>query len=161
MALPRQLLRLLHRQLGLVARAQVLAAGVPRATLHAWLLRGALEPVEWGVYRLPGTAVPKEQRILAALLRAGDRARATGWSACALYGLEGFDLGARPWVAIPKGRRVRGVDFIVERTDLERCDLATVAGLPAVTPIRALIDAAERVDAKVERVGIDDARGAG
>jgi hypothetical protein len=92
------------------------------------------------------------------VFRAGEGARLTGWSACGLYGLEGFDPSARPWVVIPAARRVRGVDFIVERMDLERCDLATVSGLPAVTPTRALIVAAFRVAAKPVRVGIDDAR---
>jgi hypothetical protein len=89
--------------------------------------RGELEILERGVYRLPGTASTAAQRLLATVFRAGEGARLTGWSACGLYGLEGFDPFARPWVVIPAARRVRGVDFIVERMDLERCDLATVS----------------------------------
>lgn len=148
----------MRRQRSLVCRAQLLAAGVSHDTIDTWLRRGVLEGVELGVYRSPESVSSDEQRLLAAVFRAGDGARATGWSACGLYGLEGFDLRDHPWVAIPRNRRVRGVDFVVQRADLERCDLATVAGVPAVTPTRALVDVAGRVTGKPLRVGIDDAR---
>lgn len=143
--------------MGLITRARLRAFGVPESTIEGWVTGGVLEIVERGVYRQPGTAVPDSQRLVAAILRAGADARATGWSACALYGLEGFDLAAQPWIAIPPDRRVRGVGFIVQRTPLVQRDLAIVAGVAAVTPVRALVDAAIRVPARRLRVGIDDA----
>lgn len=148
----------MRRQRSLVCRAELLDAGVSQDTINTWLRRGVPESVERGVYRSPESPSSDEQRLLAAIFRSGDGARATGWSACGPYGVEGFDLRAEPWVVIPRDRRVRGVDFVVQRADLERCDLATVAGVPAVTPTRALIDVGDRVTDKVSRVGIDDAR---
>lgn len=158
MAIPAPLIHIMRRQLGLICRVQVCDAGIPADTLDSWLRRGELEAVERGVYRRPGAPTPEAQHILAAVFRAGRGARATGASACALYGLEGFDLRDPAWVAVPPERRVRGVDFIVARTVLTRVDLATVAGVPSVTPIRAVIDAAARVQGKPLRVGIDDGR---
>ena len=158
MALPAPIISIMDRRLGLITRPEVLALGVPPSTLDGWLARGELEAAERGVYRRPGTAPSEAQTLLAAVLRAGDGVRITGWSACALYGLEGFDLRSGPCVAVPSRRRVRGVAFTVMRQDLSRTDLATVAGLPAVTPMRALIDAAGPVSRKTMRVGIDDAR---
>lgn len=158
MRLPCQLQDVMRRQHGLLPRPQILEADVPSATLDAWVARAHLEVVETGVYRLPGSAIPDAQRLLAAVLRAGAGACLAGWSACALYGFEGFDLRQRAWVAIPARRRVRGVDFIVERTDLARGQVAVVDGIRATIPHRALLDAAGRVTPKAARVGIDDGR---
>lgn len=158
MALPTALIVNMRRHKGLVTRPEALHAGVPRTTLDSWVARGLLEAVEVGVFRQPGSAAPDTQHLLAAVLRAGHGARLSGWSACALHRLEGFELTAVPWVVIPVDRRVRGVEFVVQRSTLPRADFATVAGIPTVTPVRALIDAAARVSAKVLRVAIDDAR---
>lgn len=158
MPFPRSALATMRRQKGLVTRAQMLATGIPSATVDGWVARGQLELVEAGVYRQPGSAGPETQHLLAAVLRAGHRARLSGWSACALYRLEGFELTAVPWIVIPPERRVRGVGFLVQRSTLSREDLATMAGIPTVTPIRALIDVAARISMKARRVAIDDAR---
>lgn len=158
MALPRSIMNVMRRQGGLVTRSQVLAEGIPSSTLQSWLRRGWLEAVLTSVYRWPGAAVDDRQHLRAALLRSGSGARLGGWSACALHGIEGFDLAERAWVTIPPERRVRGVPFIVHRTVLDRGEVATVGGLPGVTPVRALIDAAGRVSPRTLRVGIDDAR---
>lgn len=64
--------------------------------------------------------MPGSQRLVAAVLRGGADARATGWSACALCGLEGFDPATQPWVAIPPARRVRGIDDACRRGLIDR-----------------------------------------
>lgn len=158
MPFPDAALASMRRNIGLITRSQLRAMGVARSTIDGWVERGTLERVELGVYRQPGTAVLDEQRLRAAVYRAGEGARATGPSACALYGLEGFDLRSRPWIVIPPERRVRGVDFVVQRTPLAPGDLATVKRVPSVTPVRAVIEAARVVGARRLRVGIDDAR---
>lgn len=156
MALPTHLMQLASKQLGLIRRAQILAAGIARTTLDTWIDRGVLVAVERGVYRLPGPPLDDQQRLLAAVYRAGEDARVTGWSACALHRLEGFDLDATPWIAVPRQRQVTGVTFVVQRTTIPVRDRAKVGKLPTVKPVRALIDAATKVDGRAIRVAIDD-----
>ena len=114
--------------------------------------------MERGVYRVAGAPRTPTQRILAAVLRCGPEARAGGWTACALHGLEGFSLRSLRWVSVPPACRVRGVDFIVQRVPIPARECATVNGVPTVSPLRALLDAAVRVGGRRLRVAIDDAR---
>lgn len=132
--------------------------GCTAAALDHLLRRGQLEAVYMGVYRVPGSKVSAHQRLCAAVLRAGRGARITGWSAAGLYGLEGMEIDCKPWVVIPPERRVRDDGLVVQRSPLSRGDAAAVAGVPSVTPVRALLDAAMRVRGTSLRVAIDDAR---
>lgn len=113
MPLPDRALAILRRQDALITRPQLLGLDVPRSTIDTWVTRGVLERLDREVYRRAGAPATKEQRLRAALLRGGDDARISGWSACALYGIEGLGLRRRPWIVIPPERRVRGVAFIV------------------------------------------------
>lgn len=158
MKLPRSLRTISRRQGGVFTRAQALDAGITDDQLWGWVCRDHLEVVHDGVYRLPGSGIPDTQHLHAAVLRAGDGACVTGWSACALYGLEGFDLDDVAWVAIPSRRRVRGVEFVVQRVDLPSGQIGKVRGVRATAPHRAVVDAAARVSQKTLRVGIDDGR---
>ncbi len=155
---PPRVAALLREQHGLVARWQLLDDGVPAATVNTWVTRGHLEVLERGVYRLHSAARPPVQDILAAVLRCGPEARAGGWTARALHGLEGFSLGAKRWVVIPPCTRVRGVRFIVQRTLVAPRDEDVVSGVPTVSASRAIIDTATRTAGKRLRVAIDDAR---
>jgi hypothetical protein len=148
----------MDRQLGLFTRKQALAGGCDADAVDSAVRRGQFEIVYQGVYRAAGSAITSEQRLLAAVLRCGEGARLSGWSACALYGLEGMTFDQPPWLVVPPARRVRGTDFIIQRAGLSRGEAATVRGLPSVTPMRALLDAAIRVKAKPLRVAIDDGR---
>jgi hypothetical protein len=155
---PKHLRPRIDRQLGLITRKQALGLGLAEDTVDSWVRRGQLEVVHVGVYRVAGSATTPEQRLLAAVLRAGGEARLSGWSACALYGLEGMTFDQAPWVLIPPERRVQVDGLIIQRSPLGRGEAATVRGLPAVTPMRALHDAAIHVQGKPLRVAIDDAR---
>lgn len=161
MGLPDVALAHMRRQAGVVARRQLTSAGVSASTVDTMVQTARLEVCTRGVYRLPGSPGAAEQQLWAAVLRTGDGARLTGWTACALYGIEGFDLRECVWVAIPSRRRVRGFDGVLQRADIPACDRARVRGLPAVTPIRAIIDAAMRVRDRRIRVGIDAGRRTG
>lgn len=159
MAIPPEALAIARRQAGLVTRGQLVAVGVPPSTVDTWVGRSVLERHARAVYRVAGSPRTADQQIHGALLRAGPDARVGGWSACRLYGLEGFDADRRPpWVVVPRARRIRGVDFVVQQADLDRGDLAVVGGLPTITPVRAVLDLATRVRGRPLRVAIDDAR---
>ena len=155
---PTRLVPLIERQLGLITRRQLRDQGCSAGTVSSWLRRGQTESVYSGVYRVIGSAITPEQRLLAAVLRAGEGARLSGWSACALHSLEGMTLSQSPWVIIAPERRVQAEGVVVQRTSLGRGEAATVRGLPSVTPTRALLDTAIRVKDKPLRVAIDDAR---
>lgn len=158
MKLPAQCIRTLRQQHGLIARRQLLAAGVPAGTIRSWTERGVLEAVERGVYRPTTAARPRVQPVMAAVLRGGPTARAGGWTACALHGLEGFPLAFRTWLIVPPDRRLRAPHVIVQRGAVDRADRATLDGVPTLSARRAVIDAAMRVGGRRLRVAIDDAR---
>lgn len=158
MKLPAECTRTLRRQQGLIARRQLLAAGVPAGTVRSWVARGALETVDLGVYRSTTAPRSRVQPVMAAVLRGGPTARAGGWTACALHALEGFSLAARPWVIVPPDRRVRARHLVVQRGLVARGDRATLEGVPTVSARRAVIDTAIRLGGRRLRVAIDDAR---
>ena len=155
---PEAIHSLLSQRQSLITARQLRSAGIPVNTIRSWTTRQWLVPVERGVYRVAGAPRTPTQRILAAVLRCGPEARAGGWTACALHGLEGFPLRAQRWVSVPPTCRVRGVAFILQRVSIPATERATVNGIPTVSPQRALIDAATRVGGRRLRVAIDDAR---
>lgn len=158
MDLPAPALRLLHDQQGLVTRRQLTGCGISGPTADDWVRRGELETIERGVYRSPTAGRQPVHRLLAAVLRSGPQARAGGWSACALYGLEGFSLMSRPWIIVPPHTQVRGVSFIVVRSSVDLRDRAVLNGVPAVSATRALVDTAGKTTGRRLRVAVDDAR---
>ena len=114
--------------------------------------------VERGVYRVVSAPPTNIQRLLAAVLRCGEGARATGWSSCAVHELEGFPPSVQRWIAVPVHRQVVGTGLLVQRTTIAPEDRVLVRGVPTVSPRRALMDAAIRVRGRRLRVAIDDAR---
>ncbi|HEY8338530.1 MAG TPA: type IV toxin-antitoxin system AbiEi family antitoxin domain-containing protein [Egibacteraceae bacterium] len=159
MLLPADLTDLMVAQHGLVTRKQCLAHGMPAPTIDAMVHRGALERVQRGVYRSPGSAQPPEQRLMAAVLRGGRGARIDGALAGALHGLEGCTLDDPLSIVIPSDREVTGVAFAVhEGPDVLPGEAATLHGIPTVTVARALLDLAVDGISKHWRVAYDSAR---
>lgn len=161
--LPDAVLRRTRRQHGLVTRAQLLAIavslGLTSRAVDGWITRGHLERVHPGVYRLAGCPPTHQQAALAKVLRAGEGARADGELTLALLGIEGCDLARTPGgVLVPTGRRVVGATFPVRATRLPHGHVATVAGVPALTPTRGLVEYARQEQGKPWRVGFDDVR---
>ncbi len=112
-----------------------------------------------GAYQPAGIELGAREQLLAATHRAGGWA--TGWSALALYGVVDFDPELACWVAVDKQRRVRGVDFIVQRQVLAQSDLRTVRHVPCVGPFLAVCDYARRVQGLRLLDAIDELRRAG
>lgn len=78
---------LARTQHGLVTRRQLLDAGLSPSTIKRWVSAGRLIVVYRPVYRLAGSPPSWEQRILAAVLAAGDGSVASHRSAARLWGV--------------------------------------------------------------------------
>jgi very-short-patch-repair endonuclease len=131
--------QLLARQLGLVTRAQALAAGLTSRQLDG-ARRGSWVRVHPAVYRHPAFPVTFEQRLLAGVLAAGAGCLVSHRAAVALHGLERFRCDV---VELTVARRsIARVDgAIVHRhPGLTPSDAAVASGLPVTTPSRTLLD---------------------
>ncbi|MEX2100833.1 MAG: hypothetical protein WEB19_05405 [Acidimicrobiia bacterium] len=95
--------------------------------------------------------------MYAAVLRAGASARAGPHASLVLRDVTGFG-GSTVDVVVPTARRVSNVEFGVRRLSLPRVDCARIAGIPALSAIRALIEVADGLDHQVLRVAFDDIR---
>lgn len=156
---PDPVAHLLARQHGVAARKQILALDdVGEDRLEWWARSGFLETVHRGVYRVRGGASSPEQDAMAAALRAREGARITGSLVLGLLNVEGFGRSDPFEVLVPGRRRVENVPFSVRRAHVPRSHHATIDGVPAVTPARALIDSARRVEDKRLMAGLDAAR---
>lgn len=156
--LPLQVTELLSRQYSVIERQQLLRLGPSPTAMKRWVADGVLIPLHQGVYGLVGTKPSHEQRITAALLRAGPEARSGGPSACWLHGIEGVGSDWPPYVLVPADRRVRRVPFTVIRSGVGGKDEHTIRGIPTVSPALALIDLAGLVTERRLRTAVDSAR---
>lgn len=137
---------------GFVTRERLLARGWRGPQIDWWLATGLLEWWSRSHYRIAEAGADDMGRLLAALERAGEGARIGGAWACALHGLEGFDLSGRDHVVIDPRRRVRGAPFTVVRTPVPPCDQAVVGDVPTLTVTRSLMSVAPTHPRKAVRV---------
>jgi hypothetical protein len=75
------------RQHGVVARGQLLAAGVSGAAVARMTASGWLIPIHAGVYRIAGSSVTREAGWTAAVLAGGKGAALSHRSAGELWGM--------------------------------------------------------------------------
>jgi hypothetical protein len=109
--LPRPLLLLAERQLGLLSRRQLLRHLGPDAA-DGVVRHGHLVRVERGVYRVPGGTPSPLQPAVAAALRAGRGATLTGAAVLAHHRVDGVDPAEAPFeVLVGEGRRLEAVSF--------------------------------------------------
>lgn len=155
MRLPDPVADVFGQQHSVASRRQLLAIATD-ADVDAWRRQGLLHPEYRGVWRVHGAAYTPHSRLLAAVFRCGDDARADGRASCWLLGIEGFD--ACIGVVVPAGRKVTGAPFPVKSTVIEATDELVVERVPCLSAIRALIEVAPRISEKALRVAIDSAR---
>jgi very-short-patch-repair endonuclease len=123
----------------IITLADVVAAGGNEAQAQRRVRAGRWERVAPGVYRIAGVSWTYEAEVRAAVLGAGPGAIASHLCAARLLGL-GFTK-APVELSIPRGRRHRPAGVIVhESTDLDRCGVRQVAGIPVTDPSRTLLD---------------------
>jgi hypothetical protein len=132
------------RQHGVVARRQLLAAGLTGSAVDHLVARGWLHPLHRGVYAVGHRAVGPRGRELAAVLWAGADHAVGVRSASAMWGVLPAWRGDVQVVG-SRSKRTRGV--VVRRTrSLPRSDVTRHYGIPVTTPARTLIDLATVVD---------------
>jgi len=135
--------RLANRQFGVISRAQAFECGLTSRSLHC-LLRpgGRWQRILPGVYVTSTGRPGRDQRLMAALLYAGDGSIITGQAALRHYKISVPDE-RRVDVLIPAGRRRSSREFaVVHRTTRMPRRFAAVGPIQFVPPARAVADAA-------------------
>jgi hypothetical protein len=142
--------RLAERQHGVVARRQLLAAGLTREAVAHRIRVGRLYCLYRGVYAAGHRLLSPEARWMAAVLAAGPRAVLSHRSAAALWGIRRW-WGNNVDVTIPSSRRQRpGITGHV--TNLPADEVTSLAAIPLTTVPRTLLDLATVLDHRgVER----------
>jgi hypothetical protein len=128
-------------QHGVVARAQLLEAGLSANEIHERLRRGALIRVHRSVYRVGHAAPSVLAAYMAAVLACGNGALLRGRAAAHLHRL--LRRAPRcPEVLTSTERRITGVRTIRDRSGIDPCDASKVRGIPVTTVPVTLIDLA-------------------
>lgn len=135
--------KLAARQHGVVARRQLWAIGVTRATLRARLAAGTLIAMHSGVYAVGHRQLRIEGHRLAAVLWAGPGAALSHRDAAALHALR---PSSRARIDVTTARRLRcpppGID-VHHSASLDARDVTTVDGIAVTTVARTLVDLAD------------------
>jgi hypothetical protein len=129
------------RQRDLVTIEQLLATGLPRATIYDQVARGVLHRRHRGVYSLGGAPLSPEAEQLAALLACGPGAALRRLSAAQLYGCSRFPAQLIEIVS-PRRRKVAGARDHHCRT-LSSRDVTDFNGIPVTTAHRMFVDLAD------------------
>ncbi len=136
----RLIARLASAQWGVVARRQLLAAGLSERVIHRRLTVELLVPLHRGVYGVGHERLRREGWWLAAVLAVGPGAVLSHRDAAGLHGIRPANH-RRPDVSTTRRVRVEGI--AVHRTRvLASEDVTTVSGIPVTTIERTLVDLA-------------------
>jgi very-short-patch-repair endonuclease len=157
-----------QRQHGVVARWQLLSAGVSPQAIERRLAAGRLHAVHRGVYLVGHPVPPPHANEMAALLacgfdpaarnrsRAADRSERNAGapgnrapvaalshrSVAAIWGLRPYPATAAVCVTVPPQRRVARPRIEIHRAVLERQDIRRRHGMPLTSPPRTILDLA-------------------
>ena len=141
-------------QHGVISRNQLVACGIRPSTISDWARRGRLRRLRPGIFATPGANPTDMQRLMAAVLAAGEGAVASHRSAAWLWELVD-DLTLE--VMVPRGRRPRLDGIAVHHPrDAHGSRHSTRRAIPVTNPLRTLsglgsVTSAEVVSHAVER----------
>lgn len=133
------LARLAGRSHGVVARAELLEAGISSDEIGHRIRRGSLIRVHRGVYRVGHAAPSVLARYAAAVKAAGDRALLAGRAAAHLHRLL-RGAAPRPELIVSSDRRIAGV--VTHRWQTAPQDAVAERGIPVTTVARTIVDLA-------------------
>jgi very-short-patch-repair endonuclease len=140
------------RHFGVVARWELLAAGVTASQIDWRLKTGRLREIHRGVY-LVGAVAPPLAYEQAALLAFRNEGRLSHWTAASVWCLSwrpGEPLPSPPsvpvWVTLPPGRGARRPGIKLHRANLDRRDIRKRQGLAVTSPPRTILDMAALLD---------------
>lgn len=137
------------RQHGIVARWQLIQAGVPQHRIEYRLKRGRIESVHHGIYRM-GPVLSPRYREMAALLYCAPGAVLSHQSAGTLWGLHPPPPAAAP-VTVSVVRNVGGPGSgvrVCRVANLGENEITHLDGLALTTPARTLLDLAGSVSSR-------------
>ncbi len=130
-------------QLGLLSRRQANDVGVSNAQLRSRVSSGSLLQVGVDTYRLPGAPMGALAELHALMIDIGGEVWASGPTAAALHGFDGYRLRAPFDVTIARGRDVQRIGHRIHTSaQLELIDRAAVDGIATLSGARTLIDLA-------------------
>src|SRR4051812_28832084 len=137
---------LAERQDGVVARWQLLQAGLTARQIELRLESGRLHEIHRGIY-LVGHKVPPPLAVeQAALLACGEAAVLSHRSAANLWNLLAYPASAPVWVTVPPGRSAARPGLRTKRANLARRDIRTRHGLRLTSPPRTILDLSPLLD---------------
>lgn len=143
----RTIAALAERQYGVVARGDLLKAGLSPAAIDRRLTYGTLVLLHRGVYAVGHRRLTQDGFWLAAVLAAGPTALLSHRDAARLHGL-GRWRAPRGVVEVTTTRRAASTTAVTiyARRRLAPADAAAVAGVPVTTVARTLVDLADVLD---------------
>jgi len=132
------LARIAASQHGVLALAQLLAAGLSQAMVARRVATGRLHRIHRGVYALGHAGLSLESQLMAAVLALGDGAAISHLSAARLMEISRFRSSLIAAVTVTR-RHPQGVE--AHRTKrLDPRDITKVKGIPCTTIPRTLVD---------------------
>ena len=147
--------QLITRQYAVLSRAQARASGLSDHQIEYRVASGRWEAVLPGVYKVAGAPVTFRQRLMAAVLWAGEGAVVSHRSAAVLWHLDGV-RDRRAELTVSQHRNCEGL--ILHRTDrMPAADRSVRYGMPVTAPARTLIDLAGVVDDETLETALEDA----
>ena len=156
-----RLLPVFAAQHWLVSTADIALVGGSSHHVRTRLLSGRWIRVDACVFRLDGTPQTWHGRLLAPILSAGSGAVASHFAAASLHRIPGFGPGV-PELSVARGTKFRREGVVVHTsTDLDRCTVTVVDGIPTTDMTRTLLDIARRVGDRRLLRAIEHARRVG
>lgn len=145
------MVELARRQHGIVARSQLLEAGVGRHEIDGRLRSGRLHVLHRGVYAVGHPAIAQLGRWMAAVLAGGGGALLGHHTGAALWLLRDPRSGPIDVTVARQRRAVKGIRF--HRARIPSDERAVLHGIPVTSMPRTLLDLAAVLDARqLERV---------
>ena len=136
--------RLADEQHGVIARRQLLSAGLSATEIRERLRGGRLVPLHRGVYAPGHRRLGREGFWLAAVLACGSAAALSHRDAATLHGLDAW-AGGRIDVSTSRRRKSDGRLRVFARRRLDGADVTAIRAIPVTTIARTLVDLAELV----------------
>ncbi len=142
------------RQRSLIHRDQALDLGMTVRQFQARAAGGIYLRMQPNVFRLAGSPVTWEQRVLAACMSAGRGAGASHRCAALIWGFRGIE-SAPVEITVPASRRPSLTEVVVHRTGA--ADLVVRRGIPVTTPATTLLALGAVVGAATLESAVEDA----
>jgi hypothetical protein len=147
-----------NEQHGAITAHQIADAGIRSDVRRRHVDGGVLDRIGAHTFRSPFAAASARADLAALVLDCGPDAFASGTSAAALHGFDGFHLKPPFHVTVLRGHNLQRVHHHIHTTiDLPVIDRTPVTGIRAMSPTRTLIDLARFVGPTALTAALDSA----